>query len=149
MKPSIRMTLIRLSALLLSAVILTACGDGFRNDHRPGDIETIDNAVVYHLADGVFIKERFEGSSHYYLVEATVADFRLKPEGLEVDFRGAGKGAVIAERPPSNYVTAVLTLVPEDGPETTRFQIDASSLEKILEEFDADMTTADIYRRKN
>lgn len=148
MKPSTRNPIFRLSSLSLTALMLASCGDGFRNGYRPGDIETLGNATVYHLADGVFIQERFEGSPHYYLVETTVADYRLKPEGLEVDFRGAGGGIAVAGRQTDHYVAAFMTRVPGDGPEATRFQIDASTLERIVDEFDADMTVADIYRRK-
>lgn len=140
--------LLRLCPLWLAAVILASCSGGFRNGHRPGDIETLDKALVHHLADGVFIRERFEGSSHFYLVETTVDDWRLKPEGLEVEYRGTGEVTAVAGRQPDHYVVAFMTRVPGDGPEATRFQIDASTLERIVDEFDADMTVADIYRRK-
>lgn len=136
------------SLVSLTVSLLTGCGGGFRNGHAPGEIETLENATVYHLADGVFIHERHDGSDHYYLVEATAADYALKPEGLEVEFDGNWEGALITKRQPDNYVTAFITLVPNDGPETTRFIVDSLIIEEIIQGFSNATTVEDIYQRK-
>lgn len=139
---------VRFFVVPLAALMLTGCGRDLRNGHAPGDVEFRDNATVYHLADGVFIHERRDGENHYLLLEDTVAGYRLTPEGLEVEFPGNGKRVVIAERQPENYVTAFITLVPADGVEGTRFAVDPSTIETILEQFNAAMTVEEIYQQK-
>jgi len=132
----------------LTVILLTACGDNFRNGHAPGDIEALENATVYHLADGGVIHERHNGSDQYHLVEATTPDYELKPEGLEVEFSGDWKGSAILERQPEDYVSAFITLVPGEGPEGTRFGIDSLIIEEIIEGFSSATTVEEIYQRK-
>lgn len=136
------------ASLLLTAFLLTGCGGGFRNGHAPGDIERLENTDVYHLADGVFLHERHEGGNFYYLIEETASDYRLTPDGWEVEFGGKSRGAAILERPPENVVAAIITLIPEDGLEATRFPLDRGTLESVVQEFSEATTVGEIYQRR-
>ena len=52
----------RFSLPALTVLAVLGCGGtDFRNGYSPGEVETIGNATVYHLANGVFIEktERF------------------------------------------------------------------------------------------
>ena len=52
--------MIRFCALLeLAILVLLGCDRAdFRKGCAPGEVETVDNATVYHLADGVFVVVR-------------------------------------------------------------------------------------------
>ena len=139
----------RLSILALTTLLLLGCNrDSFRNGHGPGELEVIQDAKVYHLADGVFIAQRKNGSNVYYLIESTVADYELTAEGLDIELEGekAGRGSITPA--PEGHVAAWLTEIPADGPGVTRFKVDDTRLAELLQNFTATMTARDIYDLK-
>ena len=139
----------RLAILALSTLLLLGCNrDSCRNGHGPGDLEVIQDAKVYHLADGVFIAQRKNGSNVYYLIESTVTDYELTAEGLDIrlDDEKATRGSITPA--PEGYVAAWLTEIPADGPGVTRFKVDDTRLAELLQNLTATMTARDIYDLK-
>ena len=139
----------RLLILALTTLLLLGCNrDSFRNGHRPGEVEVILDAKVYHLADGVFIAQRKNGSNVYYLIESTVADYEFTAEGLDIklDDGKATRGSIPPA--PEGYVAAWLREIPSDGPGVTRFKVDDTRLAEMLQNFTATMTARDIYDLK-
>ena len=140
-----------MNRLFLPAVIVIGsfgCEHGdFRNGHSPGDVETTGSATVYHLADGVFVEQADNGRKRYYLIESNVAEYTITPTGLDVELRGENAGSYSTSAAPDGYVAAWMTLVPGDGVEVTRFQIEAATLLDSLQDFKT-TTVRDIYNLK-
>lgn len=142
-------TVNRFSLLAFTTLFLFGCERAdFRNGYSPGEVEVIDNAQVFHLADGVFIEERKSGSIVYYLIESTVADYELTKEGLDIELEGEKAGTYSTTPAPEGYVAAWITEVPDEGPGLTRFQIDDATLAELLQELTATTTVQDIYNLK-
>ena len=142
-------TINRFCLLALAILVLLGCDRAdFRNGFAPGEVATIDNAKVYHLADGVFIAQTKDGSNIYYLIESTVADYELTAEGLDIklDDEKATRGSITPA--PEGYVAAWLTEIPADGPGVTRFQVDDTRLAGLLQNLTATTTARDIYNLK-
>ncbi len=139
----------RFPLLMLSALLLFGCArDGFRNGYSPGDVETVDNAEIYHLADGVLVVARQNGSTCYYLIESTVADYDLTANGLDVILEG-DKAATYSTKPaPAGYVAAWITEVEGDGPGVTRFQIEDATISEFLKGITGSTTVRDLYSLK-
>ena len=142
-------TMKRFSLLVLTILLLLGCDRAdFRNGYSPGEVETIGNAKVYHLADGVFIAERQNGSTCYYLIESTVADYRLTAQGLDVVLEGENAGTYSTTPAPRGYVAAWLTEVEGEGPGVTRFQINDAKVTDLIGKLTASTKVQDIYRLK-
>jgi hypothetical protein len=142
-------TINRFCLLALAILVLLGCDRAdFRSGFVPGEVETIDNAKVYHLADGVFIAQRKDGSNVYYLIESTVADYELTAEGLDIklDDEKATRGSITPA--PEGYVAAWLTEIPPDGPGVTRLKVDDTRLAELLQDLTATTTARDIYNLK-
>ena len=139
----------RFSLLALTTLLLVGCERAdFRNGYSPGELEVIDDAKVYHLADGVFIEQSRNGNNVYYLIESTVADYELTAEGLDIKLNGEKAGTYSTSPAPEGYVAAWITEVPGDGPGITRFQIDDATLAELLQNLTAATTVRDIYNLK-
>ena len=139
----------RFPLLTLFALLLLGCARAdFRNGYSPGDVETVDNAKVYHLADGVFVVERKNGSTRYYLIESTVADYELTAQGLDIELKGEKAGTYSTTPAPQGCVAAWITEVEGDGPGVTRFQVDEATIDEFLKGIDGSTTVQDIYRLK-
>jgi hypothetical protein len=111
-------------------------------------VETVDNAKVYHLADGVFVVERKKGGTVYYLIEATVADYELTANGLDVMLEGRMAGTYSTTPAPEGYVAAWITEVGGDGPGVTRFQIDDATIGEFLAGINGSTTVRNVYQLK-
>ena len=139
----------RCSLLTLTTLLLLGCGRAdFRNGYRPGELEIVDYANVYHLADGVFIEERRMGSNVYYLIESTVADYELTAAGLAIELEGEMAGTYSTVPAPEGYVAAWITEVPGEPPGVTRFQMDDATRAALLQKVDATMTVREIHSLK-
>jgi hypothetical protein len=148
-KPASNMTLTRLCFLALAILVLLGCDRvDFRNGYAPGEVETIDNAKVYHLADGVFVAESKNGSTCYYLIESTVADYKLTAEGLDIVLEGEKAGTYSTTPAPQGYVAAWITEVEGDGPGVTRLQIEDATIGEFLKGINESTTVQDVYRLK-
>ena len=62
---------------LLIAIVIAGCGGGSAQPQAPGEIERLSNATIYHLKNGVFIHEAFEGADHYYLLHDLVESYEI------------------------------------------------------------------------
>ena len=139
----------RFSLLALIILVLLGCDRAdFRNGFSPGEVETIDNAKVYHLADGVFIEARKNGSICYYLIESTVADYELTAQGLDIVLEGEKAGTYSTTPAPQGYVAAWITLIAGEGPEATRFSIDDAKVADFIKNLSDSTTVQDLYRLK-
>ncbi|MCS7468993.1 hypothetical protein NZK35_20260 [Stieleria sp. ICT_E10.1] len=139
----------RFSLFAFVALLALGCEKAdFRNGYRPGELEVIGDAMVYHLADGVMIEESRNGSKVYYLIESTVADYELTAEGLEIELEGEKAGTYSTTPAPEGDVAAWITLVAGDGPELTRFHVDAATLAELTQNLAAEMTVRDVYSLK-
>lgn len=144
-----RTMMTRISFLALASLLLLGCDrHDFRNGHKPGEVEVVRAARVYHLADGVFIEERKGGSTVHYLIEDTAADYELTATGLDVVMVGDHAATYSTTPAPAGYVAAWITLIPADGLEITRFEIDPAVLAGLLKKFSAATTVRDIYNLK-
>ena len=132
----VRIWLSRVAAPLV-AILMAGCGGGeSAHTHAPGDIERLSNATIYHLQDGVFIHEVFEGADHYYLVDDIVESYELTKEGLKY----AREGAVgDTPRAPVGDIAAVLR-DSDSRALFTRLRGDEATVKKIIESFGADAT---------
>ena len=139
----------RFFLLALTILVLLGCDRAdFRNGYSPGEVETIGNTKVYHLADGVFIAERKNGSTCYYLIESTVADYELTAQGLDIELEGENAGTYSATPAPRGYVVAWVTEVESEGPGVTRFQINDATVTDLIGKLTASTKVQDIYRLK-
>lgn len=142
-------TMHRLSLLALTVLVLIGCDRAeFRNGYSPGEVEAIDNAKVFHLADGVFIEERQNGSIRYYLIESTVADYELTAQGLDIVLEGENAGTYSTTPAPQGYVAAWITEVQGESPGVTRFQIADATVADLIGKLIESTTVQDIYRLK-
>ena len=142
-------TINRFCLLALAILVLLGCDRAdFRKGFAPGEVATIDNAKVYHLADGVFIAQTKDGSNIYFLIESTVADYELTAEGLDIKLDDEKATRCSITPAPEGYVAAWLTEIPADGPGVTRFQVDDTRLAGLLQNLTATTTARDIYNLK-
>jgi hypothetical protein len=141
-------TMTRFCVLLaLAILVLLGCDRAdFRKGYAAGEVQTVDNATFYHLADGVFVVERKNGSTFYYLIESTVADYELTAGGLDIKLEGQKEGRYTIAPAPEGYVAAWFTEIPVDGPGVTRFQIDDATIDKFLAAIDGSTTVRDVYQ---
>lgn len=139
----------RICTWSLTLFVLLGCNrTDFRSRFEPGEREVLERATVYHLADGVFIEERRSGSNVHYLIESTVAGYRLTAEGLDVKLKGEQAGTYSTTPAPQGFVAAWITEVPGEGPGVTRFQINEAALARLLQDFSATTTIRDFYDLK-
>ena len=139
----------RSCVLALAILALLGCDrTDFRNGYAPGEVETLDNAKVFHLTDGVFVVERKNGSTCYYLIESTVADYELTAQGLDIELKGEKAGTYSTTPAPQGCVAAWITEIEGDGPGMTRFQVDEATIDEFLKGIDGSTTVQDIYRLK-
>lgn len=139
----------RISAIGLTTLLLLGCDrDDFRNGYRPGELEVVGDAKVFHLSDGVFIEERINGGKNFYLIESTVADYELTAKGLDVELDGGTAGTYSTTPAPKGYVAAWITQFPDEGPEVTRFKVDDVTLAELLQSLTGAMKVRDIYNLK-
>jgi hypothetical protein len=136
----------RFALFALLALLLGCARADFRNGYSPGDVETVNNAEVYHLADGVFVVERRNGRPCYYLIESSVADYELTAEGLDIVLEGEMAGTYSTTPAPQGYVAAWITEVEGEGPGVTRFQIEDATIGEFLEGIHSATTVRDVYR---
>jgi uncharacterized protein (TIGR03067 family) len=120
----------------LSHQLAESEGGESANLHAPGKIERLSSATIYHLKDGVFIHEVFEGADHYYLVNDIVESYELTQEGLKY-IRQSAAGDM--PRAPVGKIAAILR-EPDSSALFTRLSGDEATVKKIIESFAADVT---------
>lgn len=124
--------------LAFANLFLLGCSrTDFRNGHSPGEVEEIDNGKVFHLADGVLIKERRNGDFVYFLIESTVLDYELTEDGLDIEVEGELAGTYSTTPAPQGFVAAWVTEVPGGGFGVTRYRIDEAAIAEVLENLTA------------
>jgi hypothetical protein len=99
-------------------------------------------ATIYHLKNGVFIHEVFEGSDHYYLLEDDIVkSYELTQDGLtyaKVDSAGE------TPRPPVGKITGILR-DSDSGSLVTRLSGDDAAIKRIIDGF-GESATVDFVR---
>jgi hypothetical protein len=124
---------------LLVAIVIAGCGGGESAPiHAPGEIERLPNATIYHLKDGVFIHEVFEGADHYYLVDDyIVKSCEPTQEGLSYVKKNGNAG--VAQRASVGEILGVLRDSDSRGL-VTSLRGDEATIKRVIEGFNADAT---------
>lgn len=130
---------------LLAAIVIVGCGGGeSARTHAPGEIERLPNATIYHLKDGVFIHEVFEGADHYYLLHDIVESYELTQDGLDyVKKTSAGTNAGTTPRPPVGEILCILR-ESDSSSLVTKLKGDEATIKRVIEGFDADATVESV-----
>lgn len=133
--------------LYLLLICVSACGCGqSRTDSVSTQTEAGRLTQVYELSDGVLIRERYQGTTYFYLVSSEAKGYELVPEGLKVVLNNQTSG--ITERPDEGFVFACIETVPGDGLEITRFQVRDNELDEMIDQLDESVSVYDVYRKK-
>lgn len=121
----------------------------FRNGYAPGQVEPIENGHIYHLADGVLIKQKKGQSVLYYLVEDSVDKYELTDLGLKFKTKGENAGSYFLPPAPEGFVAAWITLLADEGPEGTRFIIGEVKVAEFTANLRDSTKVLDLYRLRN
>ena len=131
---------------LLVAIVIAGCGGGeSAHTHAPGEIERLPNATIYHLKDGVFIHEVFEGADHYYLVDDNIVEsYELTQEGLGYVKENGNVG--VAQRPSVGEILGALRDSDSRGL-VTSLRGDEATVKSVIESFNADATVESVRNK--
>jgi hypothetical protein len=129
---------------LLIAIVFAGCGGGESvKAHSPGEIERLSNATIYHLKNGVFIHEAFEGADHYYLLHDIVESYELTQDGLKyAKTNSAGN----TPRPPVEKILCILR-ESDSSSLATMLQVDEATIKRVIESFNADATVESVRNK--
>ena len=142
-------TINRFCLLALAFLVLLGCDRAdFRNGFAPGEVATIDNAKVYHLADGVFIAQTKDGSNIYFLIESTVADYELTAEGLDIKLDDEKATRCSITPAPGGLRGGMAHGNPRRRSGGYTVQVDDTRLAGLLQNLTATTTARDIYNLK-
>ena len=130
---------------LLVVIVIAGCGGGdSAPTHAPGEIERLSNATIYHLKNGVFIHEAFEGADHYYLLHDIVESYELTQDGLNyVKKTSAGTNAGTTPRPPVGEILCILR-ESDSSSVVTKLPGDEATIKRVIEGFNADATVESV-----
>jgi hypothetical protein len=130
---------------LLVAIVIAGCGGGeSAKPHAPGEIERLSNATIYHLKNGVFVHEAFEGADHYYLLHDIVESYELTQDGLKyVKKTSAGTNAGTTPRPPVGEILCILR-ESDSSSLVTKLRGDEATIKRVIESFNADATVESV-----
>lgn len=119
----------RVLCSLVALFLVCGCEQAdIRHGFKPGEVEVISNAKVYHLADGLFIEKPGKA---YFLVDASVANYRVTPTGLDVQLAD-GKGGPHSLSSQAGKVVSCTVPVSGEGLDTTQFDVEDSALAELL-----------------
>ena len=130
---------------LLVVIVIAGCGVGeSANTHAPGEIERLSNATIYHLKNGVFIHEAFEGADHYYLLHDIVESYELTQDGLKyVKKTSAGDNAGTTPRPSAGEILCILR-ESDSSSLVTKLRGDEATIKRVIESINADATVESV-----
>lgn len=119
----------RIVCSLLALAIVCGCEQvDIRHGFKPGEVEVISNAKVYHLADGLFIEKPGKA---YFLVDTSVANYRVTSAGLYVQLAD-GKGGPHSLSSQAGKVVSCTVPVSGEGLDTNQFDVNESALAELL-----------------
>jgi len=116
--------------------------------YRPsGTIETQQNAIVYHLTDGVLVHETFGNGQHYYLIQYPAQLVGLTPKGLSVAYEKMGLDNPVKDvaRETADHIVVILLGESRMVFHSTVKKVDAALIEGIIHDFNAETTVQKIY----
>jgi len=136
-------TLATLASLTILLTLLAGCGGGeSAPPHAPGEIERLPNATIYHLKDGVFIHEVFEGADHYYLVDDHIIEsYELTQERLGYVKENGNAG--VAHRAPVGEILCILR-ESDSSSLVTKLKGEEATIKRVIESFNADATVESV-----
>ena len=124
----------------LISLLLIGC-----SNPKPGEVEYIDKLKVYHLADGILVKEKTHENDYYYLIEGSRVDYEMTEEGLRFEVKEEDVMGGAFNRDDAGYVSAWFKDLDGQGPVATRFPTDDAKFADALQNFSSTTTVLDVY----